>query len=201
MMDGLLIGLLGFTGMAAFFTIAICLASLLKRIEKLEEFERQRRVRKGEKETLDGLANEAHDKLKAEVDVQTRTNNGLQQSYENSCKTIEELKAKLADLEADNDALREVTKFKDHKTPHIMTACVRGLRVRLAEAELWLTDYEQLRIDYDAAKEQLAEADRALVVLYEHTADYIRVNNLGDVHHNQCMEQTRAYLAKYPNKE
>jgi len=31
------------------------------------------------------------------------------------------------------------------------------------------------------------ELESALTALYNHTADYIKVNNLGDVHHNQVM--------------
>lgn len=35
----------------------------------------------------------------------------------------------------------------------------------------------------------------ALRVLYEETADYIRINNLGDVHHNRSMQYARDVLA------
>lgn len=37
---------------------------------------------------------------------------------------------------------------------------------------------------------------RALKILYEETADYITVNNLGDVHHNRSMQLARAALSK-----
>jgi len=36
----------------------------------------------------------------------------------------------------------------------------------------------------------------ALKILYEETADYIRINNLGDVHHNCSMQMARAAIAK-----
>lgn len=45
-----------------------------------------------------------------------------------------------------------------------------------------------------------AEAKRiALRALYEDTADYIRVNNLGDVHHNFSMQLARAALKEAKN--
>lgn len=34
----------------------------------------------------------------------------------------------------------------------------------------------------------------ALRTLYAETADYIRINNLGDVHHNQSMKDARNAL-------
>lgn len=36
----------------------------------------------------------------------------------------------------------------------------------------------------------------ALRMLYNETADYIRINQLGDVHHNHSMQRARAALAK-----
>ncbi len=44
-----------------------------------------------------------------------------------------------------------------------------------------------------AAAPELAEA---LEQLYQNTADYIRVNKLGDVHHNKDMQDARAALKK-----
>ena len=35
---------------------------------------------------------------------------------------------------------------------------------------------------------------RALKALYDETADYIRINNLGDVHHSQSMKDARSVL-------
>jgi hypothetical protein len=34
----------------------------------------------------------------------------------------------------------------------------------------------------------------ALLMLYEETADYIRINHLGSVHHNQSMKKARSAL-------
>lgn len=45
----------------------------------------------------------------------------------------------------------------------------------------------------EAEGERLREA---LSGLYEHTADYIRINHLGDVHHNQVMKTARAVLTE-----
>jgi hypothetical protein len=42
----------------------------------------------------------------------------------------------------------------------------------------------------------LADLIRAAQRLYNETADYIRINNLGDVHHNQSMKDMRAALDK-----
>lgn len=42
-----------------------------------------------------------------------------------------------------------------------------------------------------------SERDRlrkALQILYDETADYIRVNHLGDIHHNQSMKTARDAL-------
>lgn len=36
----------------------------------------------------------------------------------------------------------------------------------------------------------------ALTMLYEETADYIRINHLGDVHHNTSMQAARAAISK-----
>ena len=69
-------------------------------------------------------------------------------------------------------------------------------------------DYEEwLRKDLDEVAElaRRLERDRArlagaLRVLYEETADYIRINNLGDVHHNRSMQMARAALASLEEK-
>jgi len=50
---------------------------------------------------------------------------------------------------------------------------------------------EQLRI----AQADSANARDALSMLYQETADYIKINNLGDVHHNQSMKLARNVLA------
>lgn len=41
---------------------------------------------------------------------------------------------------------------------------------------------------------KLDVTEEALRVLYEETADYIRINNLGDVHHNRSMKLARHAL-------
>jgi len=41
----------------------------------------------------------------------------------------------------------------------------------------------------------------ALKALYLENADYIKINNLGDIHHNQTMRDARAALAKAGGKE
>lgn len=42
---------------------------------------------------------------------------------------------------------------------------------------------------------KMSDLRSALQRLYEETADYIRINNLGDVHHNQAMKDAKAALA------
>ena len=44
------------------------------------------------------------------------------------------------------------------------------------------------------AKEREAPILEALRILYEETADYIRINHLGDVHHNRSMQVARDVL-------
>lgn len=43
-------------------------------------------------------------------------------------------------------------------------------------------------------KEENKQLRDALQLLYDETADYIRINNLGDVHHNESMQRARAAL-------
>ena len=45
--------------------------------------------------------------------------------------------------------------------------------------------------EHEAREKRLEEALR---MLYEETADYIRINHLGDVHHNRSMQLARAAL-------
>ena len=44
-------------------------------------------------------------------------------------------------------------------------------------------------------KDREARLREALTILYEETADYIRINKLGDVHHNRSMRIARDTLA------
>lgn len=43
---------------------------------------------------------------------------------------------------------------------------------------------------------RIARLEEALGCLYEETADYIRINNLGDAHHNRSMQLARTALEK-----
>ena len=59
-------------------------------------------------------------------------------------------------------------------------------------SSVWLREYETAL----AACEKERDALRtALTMLYEETADYIRLNDLGAVHHNRSMRMARAALA------
>ena len=51
-----------------------------------------------------------------------------------------------------------------------------------------------LREELAALKAQNKALMEALELLYNETADYIRINNLGDVHHNVSMQKARAAL-------
>lgn len=48
-----------------------------------------------------------------------------------------------------------------------------------------------------AAAPELLEA---LTRLYKETADYIQINNLGDMHHNKSMQDAKAAIAKAEGK-
>jgi len=85
--------------------------------------------------------------------------------------------------------------------------------------------YESMRWTqpYSELPEQIKDLDRALAsfiierenkwkalagelkeipgILYSETADYIRINNLGDVHYNQSMKLSRDILAKARNEQ
>jgi hypothetical protein len=49
---------------------------------------------------------------------------------------------------------------------------------------------------FNRALQPLDDLIRAAQQLYSETADYIRINNLGDIHHNQVMKDMRAALEK-----
>jgi hypothetical protein len=57
-----------------------------------------------------------------------------------------------------------------------------------------------LQAELTSIRNSHADLVAALQVLYEETADYIRINNLGDVHHNRSMQMARAALAKAGEK-
>lgn len=79
-----------------------------------------------------------------------------------------------------------------------------------AEVEVLKTENKRLRrevqfvigtrdlaaLQRDQAEKQRDVLTVALRRLYEETADYIRINNLGDVHHNVSMQMARDALAK-----
>ena len=56
------------------------------------------------------------------------------------------------------------------------------------------TQCERENMTRDAPWELARTLERALRGLYEETADYIRINNLGDVHHNRSMQRARDAL-------
>lgn len=52
-----------------------------------------------------------------------------------------------------------------------------------------------------AELQPLADLIRAAQQLYAETADYVRINNLGDVHHNQSMKDMQAALDKLAGEQ
>jgi Na+-transporting NADH:ubiquinone oxidoreductase subunit NqrC len=57
----------------------------------------------------------------------------------------------------------------------------------------------QLLVDFAASESERADRDEAaLQCLYDETADYIRINNLGDIHHNRSMQMARDALTGAP---
>jgi len=55
---------------------------------------------------------------------------------------------------------------------------------------------DELKTQLQAAQTACAQMREALSVLYEETADYIRINHLGKVHHNQSMKLARKALRR-----
>ena len=54
---------------------------------------------------------------------------------------------------------------------------------------------EKIESIRSAKDERISELERALRTLYEETADYIRIDHLGDVHHNVSMQLARDALS------
>lgn len=64
-----------------------------------------------------------------------------------------------------------------------------------------LTAYEELESELYLQDALNAKLEEALSMLYEETADYIRVNHLGDMHHNSSMKLARAALDLTHNQQ
>jgi hypothetical protein len=91
----------------------------------------------------------------------------------------------------------------------IESACVAwavqqtaALRAELDEARRVLgvrnDTLRELESQRDALAVNVARLREALELLYDETADYIRINKLGDVHHNRSMQLARDALAVAP---
>lgn len=80
-----------------------------------------------------------------------------------------------------------------HDNPTDVYAIVAGREGYKLVAEFTTDDDAHLI----AAAPDLLEALRAL---YQETADYIRLNHLGDEHHNRSMQMARDALAKVEGK-
>lgn len=61
---------------------------------------------------------------------------------------------------------------------------------RIVAGEPHLTEAEQAEI----LDRHFQPTRDALKCLYDETADYIRLNNLGDIHHNRSMQMARDVL-------
>jgi ribosome-associated translation inhibitor RaiA len=70
---------------------------------------------------------------------------------------------------------------------------------RLAKSEhstsMFLADIALLKQERDKSEAANAAMRKALQGLYDETADYIRTNHLGDVHHNKSMQDVRDALS------
>ena len=73
------------------------------------------------------------------------------------------------------------------------------------EADTVASKLEECADHIEKLEKQLAERDAALArcvealkMLHDETADYIRLNHLGDAHHNQSMKLARDALASLP---
>ena len=119
------------------------------------------------------------------------TDGELLELYKLAVKTIIDLKSKLATAHA--EALLERTaQIAAHRV-----CC--GVEHDPANGKLhgycvvcgvpWPCEY---------ASTPPASSQRALRILYEEISDYIRINNLGDVHHNRSMQFARDVLAAHP---
>lgn len=102
----------------------------------------------------------------------------------------------LDDLESD---------FDDHDAQLYAAAIIRGFLHKeikalksMRELELALAEERQ---EHKATLALAATMREAAKALYEETADYIRINNLGPVHHNRSMQMMRDALERYYGSE
>lgn len=91
--------------------------------------------------------------------------------------------------------MREITEWERG-----FEAARLNFRDKIQGLESLLKDYKNIKnIHSNQVVRMGFEIDRlrdALKTLYEETADYIRINNLGDVHHNKSMQMARDALGK-----
>jgi len=113
------------------------------------------------------------------------------------------------DLVKENEGLKEQLDAARERENYLVSqrdSLIVAYDHRVAEADQLRRLLEDTRIAASASALEcqtklLAQAERerrlreALERLYEETADYIRINNLGDVHHNGSMKMARAALA------
>lgn len=55
---------------------------------------------------------------------------------------------------------------------------------------------DRLETSLSSEREKNRVMREALKCLYEETADYIKINNLGDVHHNRSMQMAKDALSR-----
>lgn len=142
----------------------------------------------------------------------------------NGNKDVRELLDKYYALESERDILKIANDEWDKRFKEVVQQCESQVAwgkelaaeiIRLKEtlllgetnfnrlkAELEKHDRDHVRIESELVlernhpKSQLAVAREALQMLYDEMADYIKINHLGDMHHNQLMKLARAALQK-----
>ena len=82
-----------------------------------------------------------------------------------------------------------------HKTDDL----VCGTAVRLEE-KLLDDEIKELQSRILALESSNLVQREALKTLYDETADYIKINHLGDVHHNKSMQMAREALSSPKNQ-
>lgn len=71
----------------------------------------------------------------------------------------------------------------------------------VVQRDFWTQESDRLINQRDRLEARVEELDGALRRLYKHTAEYITINHLGDVHHNQVMKDARAALQSSAREE